>query len=241
MAGPIPFRERESVQRETRDLREMFGRIAPSYDRVNRLISIGVDRLWRRRAVRAVKAPSGARILDLCAGTGDMACEWLRCNGGEVVFADFSSPMLRLAGKKIGPQGHPVLADASDLPFLDDSFDIILCSYGLRNLNNLDQGLRSIHRVLRPGGRVAVLEFTREDRGAFHRGFREVVLRTITRIARCFSPDPSAYRYLSGSIREFSSSKELARAFEMAGFAKVSVKLLTLGLCALLTATKPEV
>ena len=169
------------MREKTPDLCEMFGRIAPSYDRVNRLLSMGVDRLWRRRAVRAVKAPAGARVLDVCAGTGDMALEWRRRHAGEVVLADYSLPMLRLAEKKITPYGHAVLADALDLPFSDNSFDIVFCSYGLRNLTDPGKGLRSIYRVLRPGGEAAILEFTREDRDFLHKGFREIMLRTITR------------------------------------------------------------
>jgi ubiquinone/menaquinone biosynthesis methyltransferase len=149
--------------------------------------------------------------------------------------------MLRLARGKIGPHGPAVLADALDLPFFDNSFDVVFCAFGLRNLADLEKGLRSIHRVLRPGGEAAILEFTREDRDFPHKGFREIMLRTVTWIARYFSPDPAAYRYLSGSIREFYSADELADAFKKVGFTGVSVKLLTLGLCTLLTASKPQV
>lgn len=224
---------------KSRQIRMMFGRIAPTYDRMNHLLTLGIDILWRKKAVRKLGETPGVLALDICAGTGDLAREWMRRNDGEIILLDYSDPMLRPAVGKLGDRAHFVLADAADLPFTDNSIDIVMCAFGIRNLTDVGKGIRSIYRVLRPSGRLCILEFTKEDRGFLHKGFHGLIMRVVSRAAVCFSPDPNAYNYLADSIKEFCSARELATLLQDTGFALVEFTPLTLGLCVLFTAVKP--
>ena len=213
----------------------MFDRIAPVYDTMNRAMTVGLDRRWRRLAVRQVVWP-GDRVLDACCGTGDLAVEAER-RGGRVVGLDFSTAMLERAALK-SPTIEWVQGDALALPFGEAEFDAATVGFGVRNLEDLEHGLRELHRVLRPGGRLAVLEITR-PRGVLRPFFR-VWLDVLVPLAGKILPGGQAYTYLPASIRRFPGPEDLSALFERAGFRDVGFRLLGGGSVALHTAERPS-
>lgn len=216
-------------------VRSVFEQIAPSYDLLNHVLSLNVDRVWRRRAIASLgweRDPAGI-YLDLCAGTLDVSDALARTQGfaGRVVAADFAEPMLR-AGRSKPPAGSvaPVVADALSLPLASKSVAGALVAFGARNLADLDAGLREVHRVLRPGGRFVILEFTTPRssvvRAAYHLYFRHI----LPFIGGMISGHRTAYRYLPESVANFPAEEELAARMTRAGFAGVSWRSLTLGI-----------
>ena len=215
------------------EVRTMFDRIAPVYDAMNRVMTAGLDRRWRKLAVRQVVWP-GDRVLDTCCGTGDLAVEAER-RGGRVVGLDFSEQMLERARNKSGTIEW-VRGDALDLPFADGEFDAATVGFGIRNLDELDRGLRELWRVLREEGKVAVLEITR-PRGILRPFFR-IWLDAMIPLAGRFLPGGKAYTYLPASVRRFPGPEDLSRLLENAGFSDVRYRLLGGGSVALHTAVK---
>jgi len=213
----------ESVQK-------MFDRIAPVYDAMNRVMTAGLDRRWRRLAVREVVWP-GDRVLDACCGTGDLAIAAQRA-GGKVIGLDFSERMLERARAK-SDQVEWVQGDALALPFEDGSFDAATVGFGVRNLEDLEGGLRELRRVLRPGGRVGILEITR-PRGLL-RPFYKLWFDGLVPLAGKLLPGGSAYTYLPASVRRFPGAKELAELMQTAGFDQVHYRLFGGGIVALHT------
>jgi demethylmenaquinone methyltransferase/2-methoxy-6-polyprenyl-1,4-benzoquinol methylase len=215
-------------------VRGMFDRIAPVYDVMNRVMTAGLDQRWRRLAVREVVWP-GDRVLDACCGTGDFAREAER-RGGRVVGLDFSERMLERARRKSGTIEW-VEGDALALPFEDGAFDVVTVGFGVRNLESLEGGLVELGRVLRPGGRIAVLEVTR-PRGILRPFFR-LWFDVLVPLAGKVLPGGKAYTYLPASVRRFPGPEDLSALLEGAGFADVRYRLLGGGSVALHTAVRP--
>lgn len=209
-------------------VRGMFDRIAPVYDAMNRVMTAGLDRRWRRLAVAEVVWP-GDRVLDACCGTGDLAVEAER-RGGRVVGLDFSARMLERARRKSGAIEW-VQGDALALPFGDGEFDAATVGFGVRNLADLEDGLRELGRVLRPGGKIAVLEITR-PRGILRPFFR-LWFDVLVPFAGRVLPGGQAYTYLPASVRRFPGADDLSALFEQAGFEDVRYRLLGGGIVAL--------
>ena len=212
-------------------VRSMFDRIAPVYDAMNRVMSAGLDRRWRRAAAEAVVAP-GDRVLDACCGTGDLAIACAR-EGGRVVGVDFSEPMLERARRK-APHLEWIRADVLALPFADGEFDAATIGFGIRNVDDLGAGLRELRRVLHADGRLAVLEITR-PRGVLAPFFRlwfDVVVPALGKVL----PGGAAYTYLPASVRRFPGPDDLTRAMREAGFTHVAYRLFAGGIVALHTA-----
>lgn len=218
-------------------VRAMFDRIAPSYDLLNRVMTLRVDVAWRRRLVRDLGLRPGERLLDLCAGTMDVAAEARRQAPGARVFgADFSLPMLARGAAKTGLPAAQ--ADALALPFPDATFDAVTVAFGVRNLDAYERGIAEMARVLRPGGRLGVLEFFRaESAGSrlVHGAYNRLALPVLGRI---LSPDPEAYRYLVESMERFASRPEFEAACRARGFASVTGAALFPGVCGLVVAVK---
>jgi demethylmenaquinone methyltransferase/2-methoxy-6-polyprenyl-1,4-benzoquinol methylase len=210
-------------------VRAMFDRISPAYDRMNRIMSLGMDQRWRARAVRCAGLRPGDAAVDVCCGTGDLALAD-REAGGIVTGVDFSEEMLARARRK-GPGLEWLRADATALPFEDGSFDVVTVGFGIRNLPDLEAGLREVARVTRPGGRVACLEITR-PRGVLRPFFR-VWFDGLVPLAGKALPGGGAYSYLPASVRRFPGAEDLAAAMERAGFGHVGWRLLGGGIVAL--------
>jgi demethylmenaquinone methyltransferase/2-methoxy-6-polyprenyl-1,4-benzoquinol methylase len=225
----------ESGRLQADDVRGMFDRIAPVYDVMNRVMTAGLDRRWRKLAVKHVVWP-GDRVLDACCGTGDLALEAER-RGGRVVGLDFSARMLERARRKSGTIEW-VQGDALALPFGEGEFDAATVGFGVRNLEDLEGGLRELFRVLRPGGRVAVLEITR-PRGILRPFFR-LWFDVLVPLAGKVLPGGKAYTYLPASVRRFPGPEDLASLLEQAGFRDVGYRLLGGGSVALHTAERPS-
>jgi demethylmenaquinone methyltransferase/2-methoxy-6-polyprenyl-1,4-benzoquinol methylase len=215
-------------------VRTMFDRIAPVYDVMNRLMTAGLDRRWRRLAARAVVRP-GDRVLDACCGTGDLALAAEEA-GGTVVGLDFSERMLERARRKSSGIEW-VLGDLLALPFARESFDAATVGFGVRNVEDLESGLRELRRTLRPGGRLACLEITRPH--GFLRPFFRLWFDGLVPLAGRILPGGAAYSYLPASVRRFPGPEDLAEAMRRAGFAEVEWRLLGGGIVALHVARKP--
>jgi len=208
----------------------MFDRIAPVYDSMNRLMTAGLDQRWRREAAEAVVRP-GDRVLDACCGTGDLAIA-AAAAGGRVTGIDFSEPMLQRARVK-APDIEWVAGDALALSFADGSFDAATVGFGVRNLSELDKGLQELRRVLRPGGRLAILEITR-PRGLlapFYRLWFDVLIPAAGKVL----PGGAAYTYLPASVRRFPDPQGLAELMDEAGFGEIRWRLFAGGIVALHT------
>ena len=215
---------------------EMFNDIAPTYDALNRVLSLGIDQRWRRRAVDAIAPLDGKWILDVCAGTLDLSrlCERA---GAKVVAVDFARAMMeRGRGKLRTPR--LVCADALRMPFLDGSFDGALCGFGLRNLPDPAAGLREMRRVLAPGAKLAVLDFFRPAGVA--RAIQSLYnRRVLPLVGGALSGDFEAYAYLARSIERFVSIEEAMQMMRDCGFVRVRSERLTFGVAALLVGDAP--
>jgi len=211
-------------------VRTMFDRIAPVYDAMNRVMTAGLDRRWRRITAETVVRP-GDDVLDAACGTGDLAIADARA-GGTVTGLDFSGRMLERARRK-APQLEWVQGDALALPFADGSFDAATVGFGVRNLDDLEAGLRELRRVLRPGGRLGVLEITR-PRGPL-RVFYSLWFDRIVPLLGKVLPGGAAYTYLPASVRRFPGPDELKALLERVGFGEIEVRLFAGGIVALHT------
>ena len=209
-------------------VRGMFDRIAPVYDLMNRVMTVGLDQRWRKLAVTEVVWP-GDRVLDACCGTGDLAVEAER-RGGRVVGLDFSPRMLERARRKSGAIEW-VEGDALALPFGDGEFDAATVGFGVRNLADLEGGLRQLTRVLKPGGKLAVLEITRPT--GVLRPFFRLWFDVLVPFAGRVLPGGQAYTYLPASVRRFPGADDLSALLEAAGFEDVRYRLLGGGIVAL--------
>jgi demethylmenaquinone methyltransferase/2-methoxy-6-polyprenyl-1,4-benzoquinol methylase len=208
----------------------MFDRIAPIYDTMNHAMTAGLDRRWRRETARAAVSP-GDRVLDACCGTGDLAVASLR-EGGRVTGIDFSERMLERANAK-SDAIEWVQGDALALPLDDGSFDAATVGFGVRNLDDLERGLAELRRVLRPGGRLAILEIT-QPRGLL-RPFYKLWFDGLVPLAGKLLPGGSAYTYLPASVRRFPAAKEFAQMIQASGFEQVRYRLFAGGIVALHT------
>lgn len=227
-----------NVPGKDRAVRAMFAEIAPSYDRLNHLLSVNVDKRWRRFTVGKLKdvlARPGAIALDLCCGTADLTLELAQ--QARVVGCDFCHPMLVIGRDKVAASqsARASLAegDALHLPFADGRFDAVTIAFGLRNLEKIEGGLAEIFRVLKPGGRGAVLEFSRPVVPIFREAFEFYFHRILPRIGAFVSGSSGAYSYLPASVRAFPDQARLAEMMRTAGFANVRYHNLSGGIAAL--------
>ncbi len=233
------------IDKSSDRVRDMFAQIAGKYDLLNHLLSLNVDRYWRRATVRRVPVVGSDPILDLCTGTGDLAFEYGKSNpdSAPIVGADFCHEMLQVARQKQARRNSAgitfVAASAMDLPFKNDHFQIVSVAFGLRNIEDTDHGLKEIIRVCRPGGRVAVLEFSQPAyqplKAIYNSYFRHVLPRIGQWMAR---NDKSAYEYLPSSVREFPCGQELADRMQAAGLHQVQFVPMTFGIATLYTGVK---
>ncbi len=223
---------------------EMFNAISPKYDALNRILSVGIDQSWRRKTVREIRATGATQILDVATGTADLALALADgIPGSKVVGVDISAGMLDVGRQKVRARRRDDrvrldLGDGEQLPYGDAVFDAITVAFGVRNFEHLEQGLRDMHRVLQPGGTLAVLEFSQPTSWPFRPLYLFYFNNILPRIGRLISKDASAYTYLPDSVQAFPYGEAFAAKLREAGFRTVRIRPLTLGIASLYVATK---
>jgi demethylmenaquinone methyltransferase/2-methoxy-6-polyprenyl-1,4-benzoquinol methylase len=234
----------QSSDAKHQQVRRMFDSIAKKYDLMNRMMTMGIDKLWRRRAVKLVAKTRPKTILDIATGTADLAIALARkAHEAQITGVDLSEGMIEIGRQKVeharlGDRINLKAADALALPFEDNSFDIITVAYGVRNFEHLDKGYAEMHRVLAPGGMLCVLELT-TPKSKFVRPFYNFYTRVIIpAVGRMVSKDDRAYTYLPESIAAVPAREEMTRLMTNARFTHARYKSMTFGTCTLYTAIK---
>ena len=240
----------ELLDKKEARIRRMFGQIAPWYDFLNHLLSLNIDKRWRDRTARLVPPgpASAGPVLDLCTGTGDLALTYDRAANGtlSIVGADFAHEMLVRAAQKAERAGAAervkfVECDAQALPFADDTFQLVTISFGLSNVTETDKGLREMARVTKPGGRVAVLEFSKPRNRVLGRLYLWYFRYLLPLIGQLIARNKeSAYRYLPASVLQFPDYEALADRMRAAGLTDVKFEPLTFGIATLYVGVKPS-
>jgi demethylmenaquinone methyltransferase/2-methoxy-6-polyprenyl-1,4-benzoquinol methylase len=226
---------------KARQIRQMFSSIAPRYDLLNHLLSLNIDKSWRRKAVSLMRSGVNQQQplwLDLCCGTGDLSLEMLRQGAYRIVSSDFSHPMLCLNLDKLRHRGgvpkiSVVEADALTLPFPANTFDAIAIAFGLRNLESPESGLAEMRRVLKRGGRLVVLEFSKPTNALFNRLFQNYFFNVLPRVGAALSRHHDAYTYLPESVSQFPDQTKLAALFSSCEFERIGYVNLTGGIAAI--------
>lgn len=234
-----------TTERGARSIGRMFSGISHDYDRLNRILSLGRDFAWRVHAARLAALPERAAMLDVCSGTGDFALALARhYPRGKITGIDISPGMIAVGNSKLenlGLAGRASIktGDAENLPFADGEFDAVTIGFGLRNIHDRSRALAEMFRVLKPGGRLVVLEFSHPEGGVVEYGYRAYLRTFLPLAARLFGADVQAYRYLATSIRAFPGAPELAGWLRDTGFENVTWRRRMAGAVAIHLATKP--
>lgn len=229
---------RANLDKQPREVAEMFDTIARRYDLTNDVMALGQTKAWRAATVRAIDAYPGDRVLDLAAGTGTSS-EPLADAGAEVVPCDFSVGMLAV-GKRRRPDLSFVAGDATRLPFADETFDAVTISFGLRNVVDVERALGEMLRVTRPGGRVVICEFSTPTWGPFRTVYDKYLTKALPVVAKAVSRQDGPYEYLAESIADWPDQVELGRVMRRAGWTDVAYRNLSGGIVALHRGTRPE-
>lgn len=219
-------------------VRAMFNSIAGRYDFLNHFLSLGIDRIWRKRLIAKLAADNPDNILDLATGTADLAIAAAKATKGHITGTDISEEMLEVGREKVRQLGleewiHLEKADSENLPFPDDHFDAAMVAYGVRNYENLPKGLAEMHRVLKPGAQALILEFSKPQTFPVKQLFFFYFRFILPLIGRLVSKHSSAYTYLPESVQAFPQGKEFALLMQQAGFTDINVKPLTFGITTL--------
>ena len=241
----VPYKN--SVQGKKEQVAEMFNRIAGKYDFLNRFLSAGIDQSWRKKAIRILGKGDPKFILDVAAGTADMsimACKLLKPE--KIIGIDISDQMLELGKKKIEKEGLATQielqnGDSEAINFADNSFDAVMAAFGVRNFENLERGLTEMIRVLRPGGQLVILEFSKPERKAV-RSLYNLYMRIVApQVARWFRQNKEAYQYLCESSNAFPDRWQFVDILKKTGYSDTGFKSLSLGVCCIYTGRKPLV
>ncbi|MGB1199322.1 MAG: bifunctional demethylmenaquinone methyltransferase/2-methoxy-6-polyprenyl-1,4-benzoquinol methylase UbiE [Thalassotalea sp.] len=233
------FQTVETKEKESK-VASVFHSVAQQYDVMNDLMSFGVHRLWKRFTIDASGVRPGNSVLDLAGGTGDLTAKFSRLVGkeGKVILADINSSMLKVGRDKLRDKGlvqniEYVQANAQYLPFEDNSFDIVTIAFGLRNVTDKDMALRSIYRVLKPGGRLLILEFSKPEQELLNKAYDFYSFNILPKMGELVAKDGESYQYLAESIRMHPDQETLKGMMENAGFEQAGYKNLTGGIVAL--------
>lgn len=238
----IPYKDNNATKKE--QVADMFNNISHSYDFLNHFMSLGIDIIWRKKAIGELKKDRPARILDVATGTGDFAFEAIKMLKPEkVTGVDISEGMLKVARQKIESRGladifEVKLGDSEKLLFEDNTFDAITVAYGVRNFENLEKGLEDMLRVLRPGGRVVILEFSKPKVFPVKQLYNFYFNSVTPTIGRIFSKDNSAYKYLPESVAAFPDGKAFVAMMEKIGYRQTKYRPLTFGISSIYTGIK---
>ncbi len=237
----VPYKEQKTGKKE--QVAEMFNNISRKYDFLNHFLSLGIDILWRKKAIKQLKKLQPKEILDIATGTGDFAIEALRLNPDKVIGVDISDGMLEVGRKKLKEKklDHIIEllhGDSEGLQFDDNSFDAVIVAFGVRNFEDLRKGLTDMHRVLRPGGKVVILEFSKPERTPFKQLYNFYFSSILPKIGRLVSKDQAAYTYLPDSVREFPNGKAFTEILDQIGYQDTACKKLTFGISSIYTGIK---
>lgn len=221
----------------------MFDNISPRYDFLNHLLSLGIDKAWRRKAIRLLAPLRPALMLDVATGTGDFALQALSLNPVKIIGVDISEGMLEMGRKKVRRLGKSDLVelmsgDSENLHFADNKFDAVTVAFGVRNFENLEKGLREIFRVLRPGGMLVVLEFSRPRKFPFRQIYNFYFRLILPKIGQLISKDKSAYTYLPESVEAFPDGEAFEAILKKVGFNDTACRPLTFGISSIYSARK---
>lgn len=236
-----PYKDKNSSKKE--QVAEMFDNISPKYDFLNHFLSLGIDIIWRKKAIRLLKKDNPVQILDIATGTGDFAIEALALNPEKVTGVDISEGMLeigreKLRKRKLDAKIELLKGDSEGLPFPDNKFDAVIVAFGVRNFENLDKGLADMKRVLRPGGKVVILEFSKPRYFPFKQLYQFYFKWILPKIGKLISKDQSAYTYLPESVNAFPDGRDFLDRMEKVGFENTQCKTLTLGISSIYTGKK---
>jgi len=242
MNSPVkPYSEEGSKKSQVSD---MFNRIAPWYDLLNRLLSAGIDRRWRRRAIELLQDSKPRLVLDVATGTADVALETARrLEPNKIIGIDISTDMLAIGRQKISKRGLSQVielqeGDSENLPFQDNTFDAITVAFGVRNFEHLEKGLQEMRRVLKPGGKVIILEFSKPTLFPFKQLYHFYFKNILPLIGKITSKDPKAYRYLYESVQVFPDGQAFLDVLNQLGYQQSRCIPLTLGICSIYEAEK---
>ena len=237
----IPYKDKQGSKKE--QVASMFNNISGQYDFLNHFLSLGIDILWRKKAIKLLKADQPKLILDIATGTGDFAIEALALHPNKVIGVDISEGMLevgrkKLKRKKLEEKIELQLGDSERLLFDDNKFDAIIVAFGVRNFENLEKGLTDMNRVLKPGGKAVILEFSKPKSFPFKQLYQFYFKWILPKIGSIISKDQSAYTYLPESVNEFPDGKKFLDILEKTGFTNNQCKPLTLGISSIYIGTK---
>lgn len=237
----VPYKEDASGKKV--QVARMFDSISGNYDFLNHFLSLGIDIRWRKKAVKLLEAEKPKMILDVATGTGDFAIQTLSLNPDKVIGIDISEGMLEVGRKKMMDRGYDaqielLSGDSENLPFEQNKFDAVIVAFGVRNFENLEKGLAEMHRVLKPGGRMVVLEFSKPRMFPFKQLYNFYFTFILPKIGKLISKDPAAYTYLPESVQAFPDGDNFLGILNRLGFKDTLCKPLTLGISSLYTGIK---
>ncbi len=236
-----PYKNEASSKKE--QVAKMFNNIAPKYDFLNHVLSMGIDILWRKKAVKILKKINPTNVLDIACGTGDFSIEDLNSGAKRVVGLDISSGMVEVGIKKIKKTGlegkvELIVGDSEDMPFEDESFDGITVGFGVRNFQNLEKGLAEMHRVLSKKGQVIILEFSKPKKFPIKQLYFFYFKYILPKIGRLISKDATAYTYLPDSVNAFPDGEKFTKILEKVGFTNTKIIPCSFGIASIYVGTK---
>lgn len=236
-----PYKDAQSSKRQ--QVEEMFDSIAPKYDFLNRVLSMGIDQGWRKKAINSLKEVNPKQILDVATGTADLAIAALKLNPDHITGIDISNQMLnvgrdKIKAKNISDKITLTQADSANLPFEDNKFDAITVAFGVRNFEFLQQGINQMYRVTRNGGKLAVLEFSNPKSFPFKQIYNFYFKYILPGWGGLISKSKTAYTYLPESVQHFPEGEQFAAYLKNAGYTQIKIQPLTFGICTLYTAVK---
>jgi demethylmenaquinone methyltransferase/2-methoxy-6-polyprenyl-1,4-benzoquinol methylase len=237
----LPYKDKETGKKQ--QVADMFDNISHKYDFLNHFLSLGIDIRWRKKGIKLLKDIQPKQILDIATGTGDFAIEALKLNPDHVTGVDISEGMLnvgreKLKKRKLDDKITLTSGDSENLPFEDNKFDAIIVAFGVRNFENLEKGLSEMFRVLRPGGKVVVLEFSKPKSFPFKQLYNFYFKNILPTLGKTISKDNAAYTYLPESVKSFPDGKDFTSILDKLGFKDTVCKPLTLGISSIYTGIK---
>ena len=237
----VPYKEQTAGKKE--QVAQMFNNISKRYDFLNHFLSLGIDIMWRKKAIKMLKQDQPKQILDIATGTGDFAIEALALNPEKVIGVDISEGMLEVGRKKMKEKKYDDRielrsGDSEGLLFDDNKFDAVIVAFGVRNFENLEKGLTDMYRVLKPGGKVVVLEFSKPTAFPFKQLYQFYFKYILPSVGRLISKDQAAYTYLPDSVRNFPDGKDFLNILDRIGFLNTQCRPLTLGISSIYVGSK---